>query len=180
MVEEEERQFKGVSMSLLKGLINQVKQCPLGTIALLLFILLILFSSADKTNTDKGTFIVLTLTLFALVWYSYETHKMVKIQYETYQASRRPLLSINVQSSQDVKHTTFFQLKNHRDYFTEVWVYAELRFNNQPRPISDHYNGKKSWLIQPKDGISAPIELPKVVFSESFGYTVAEINSFLG
>lgn len=141
--------------------------------------LLLITRDEDAQFLERATLSILILTLIVLIWYTIETRRMADIQHKTFIDSKCPLLSVNLSMGDTQKFTTAFYLVNHKAIFTIAKVFGSLKLNGEEIPISDHYNGKTPWLVQPYSQIMAPIFLPKTIMKEKFKEDITTYVAFL-
>ena len=144
---------------------NEFNKNPIFNSLVILNLVLVvaLFFLEGKDFLQKATLIVLICTLIIIIWYAFETRRMANIQEKDYLERKKPLLSVNLVSDKDVIFKSVFQLVNHKPLFTTVRVYATFKYGAKDIYISDHYNGKRQWIIQPSSQISAPLPIAESI-----------------
>ncbi len=137
-------------------------------INLIALFLIFIFVNKDGLFLQKSILVILILTLFVLIWYTIETRRMANIQHQDFIERQKPLLSVNISTGDTRTFQTIFHLTNHKALFTIAHVYANFTLEGKDLFVSDHYNGRIPWLIQPSSQITAPISLPKIIMGDRF------------
>lgn len=109
-------------------------------------------SASQPNMVEIGTFVVLSLTLVALIWYAFDTHSIADVTRQRWM--REGVLSANygiVLSGEkgDVGHT-LFQIANPSNLVVRVLVNCNFRVYGQRVKAGSLYDGEEKWIVFPQ------------------------------
>lgn len=107
------------------------------------------FSNQSKGYIETGTFVILGLTLIALLAYTYDTHRMARIQEERWEKELIPILHYNMLPRDSQGHSWWFELINLLKYFIEAQVNLNLKVYGDAVVYSSDYDGTNKWIVYP-------------------------------
>lgn len=95
-----------------------------------------------------GSFVVLALTLVALIVYAADTHRIADISHERWEAELLPIPLYEFVYSER-KGAVVVRLSNNSKYFVEALVRCNLRVYGEPVEIEPDFDGEAKWLLYP-------------------------------
>lgn len=141
----------------------------------LIVVVIFVFSFVDGSGhtLERGTFLVLSLTLLALLRYAFDTYTMAAIAKEQWEEQSfldafydmrlggpKPGYVIYNRAGTD---RVMFSLINNTKAFVSARVYLNIRIYNVPVDFDDKFNGKRSWLLFPRQRNTEWFELESVL-----------------
>ena len=106
-------------------------------------------SDQSKGYVEMGTFVVLGVTLIALVVYAYDTHRMARIQEDRWEKDLIPILHYTMVARDSQDHSWWFGLINPSKYFIEARVNLNLKIYGDTVVYSSAYDGTNRWIVYP-------------------------------
>ncbi|MFC2088562.1 hypothetical protein ACFLSX_03095 [Calditrichota bacterium] len=95
---------------------------------------------------ERGTFIILSLTLITLIFYTYYTNVLATVS--QYRWSRESVL--NSTYEMDVRgNRTLFRMTNPSTLIIKAKVWCAIKVYGSPVNIIDGFNGKRTWVLFP-------------------------------
>jgi hypothetical protein len=107
----------------------------------------------DESILSIGTFVVLTLTLIALMIYAYDTNllaSMARARWEREHILESYYSMTIIPRKDNDRGRTIFLIGNPSTLMLRAKVWCHLQLYGQPVDISDDYNGQNTWYIFPQ------------------------------
>ena len=107
----------------------------------------------DESILSIATFIVLTLTLIALIIYAYDANliaSMARARWEREHILESYYSMTIVPRKDNNKGRTLFLVGNPSTLMLRAKIWCNLQFDGQSVDISDDYNGQNTWYIFPQ------------------------------
>jgi hypothetical protein len=130
-----------------------------------------------KEWVDLGTFVVLSLTLIAVIQYGYDTNQMTRITIERWQRDSVLATAYEMQLAQASQKgdagRTMFTLINHSTLVVRAKANMNLRVYGQAVQAGDPYDGKAVWMLYPLQSSSGWFEIQSLLKQQ--GKTVEQM-----
>jgi len=136
-----------------------------------LFVVVIIIISLCFSWYQPGTFIVLSFTLLAVIWYTYFTYRLaVKKEQPTVVATIQYL-----RQARDVR----IPLLNPTNMYAATRVWVEVKVYGQATSLGPDYSGESVWHLTPQFSIEGHFSLEKPLkqVGKDFNTMVMEANN---
>ena len=115
---------------------------------------IIVFKTINKPNYDLleiGTFIILTLTLVALIFYAYDTNALAVISQKKWEKESVLFATYSMEGIGDKgkKGRILFRITNPSTLMLRAKVWCNFQVYGSPVEYSEDFNGKNTWYIFP-------------------------------
>ncbi|MGA3208498.1 MAG: hypothetical protein ABSE05_11830 [Syntrophales bacterium] len=138
-------------------------------VAMLLVAAYVSYCSAyvfDESILNIATFVVLTLTLIALIIYAYDTNwiaSMARARWEREHILESYYSMTIVPRKDNDRGRTLFLLGNPSTLMLRAKVWCSLQLYGQSVEISDDYNGQNTWYIFPQQVSQGCFEIADIL-----------------
>jgi hypothetical protein len=130
----------------------------------------------DESILSIATFVVLTLTLIALIIYAYDTNliaSMARARWEREHILESYYSMTIVPRKDNDRGRTIFLVGNPSTLMFRAKVWCNLQLYGQPVEINDDYNGQNTWYIFPQQISQGWFEIADILAKK--GKTIEEI-----
>jgi len=130
----------------------------------------------DESILSIATFVVLTLTLIALMIYAYDTNlivSMARVRWERENILESYYSMTIIPKKENDRGRTMFLIGNPSTLMLRAKVWCHLQLYGQPVEIGDDYNGQNTWYIFPQQISQGWFEIADILVKK--GKTIDEI-----
>jgi len=93
--------------------------------------------------------VILLITAFIVIWYTWETHKIRQYDQELLQKSKKPVINHSLYLNENNPLDTRFEIINNSDYPVAALVKCTFSIDNKTiKTIWPAYDGKEYWNLQ--------------------------------
>lgn len=106
----------------------------------------------EKDILEIGTFVVLTSTLFALIFYVNDTNQLASIAQSRWERENVLNAAYEMEGIDDTGGAgrTLFRITNRSPYIIRAKIWCEFKIYDSPVEVKDEFNGTSIWLIFPQ------------------------------
>ena len=122
----------------------------------------------NKKLIDIGTFVILTLTLIALIIYAYDTNLMASIANERWKRASILNTTYSMNQSTSNKSHTIFQIYNQSNLVVKAKVRCNFLVYGEPVTFNSAFEGKEVWCSLPYQSISGWFDIEKLLAEKNY------------
>ncbi|MBW8039595.1 MAG: hypothetical protein FVQ85_06305 [Planctomycetes bacterium] len=106
----------------------------------------------EKDILEIGTFVVLTLTLIALIFYAYYTNQLASIAQARWERENVLNATYEMAGTDDIGRAgrTLFRITNRSPFIIRAKIWCEFKIYDSPVEVKDEFNGTNIWLVFPQ------------------------------
>jgi len=134
-------------------------------------------SAPERNILDIGTFVVITLTLLALIVYAYDTHSMARIDREHWKRASVLNTTYTMEGIGDVggQGRTLFRIHNPSTLLVRAKVRCNFQVYGQSVEYHPDFNGTATWYVFPQQTSQGWFEIEPLLGRK--GQTPAQMQS---
>ena len=125
-------------------------------------------------GTDILSFLIIAITLAALVYYARDTHRIADLQEKKWMLEIQPRAGYQMEQDSANPSKTIFWLMNYSDFILEVRVWCNFLVYNMPTKSTDlSFEGERVWDVYPNQGTFSYFEIEPII--QTKGYSMEKM-----